>query len=204
MKRRDSIYQLILSIAYAILGALSFIPNINFLQNMIFIVGLIITLVGIVFFIRGIIKDNDDHTRQVVITTGLIVALIGIAFATLVWVLFALFAISLGIICIGYGVIGIYIVIKDKYNLPKIRLFSTLKSLFYVSIGILLIIDCKNSFPIIGYILGILLLVNGILGIISYIVYFKNRKHVFDVNEEELDLDDEDKIIIDVDTHDEE
>ena len=48
MKRRDSIYQLILSIVYTILGGLCFIPNFNFLQNMIFIIGLLITIIGIV------------------------------------------------------------------------------------------------------------------------------------------------------------
>lgn len=203
MKRRDSIYQLILSIVYTILGGLCFIPNFNFLQNMIFIIGLLITIIGIVFFIRGIIKDNDDQTRQLLITIGLVISLIGIAFSTLVWVLFAIFTITLGIICIGYGLIGLYVVIKDKYNLPRIRIFSTLKSLFYVAIGVLLIIDCKNSFPIIGHILGILLLINGIIGIISYIIYFKTRKQVIDVTEEELDLDDENKIIIDVDENEE-
>lgn len=173
MKKKDSIYQLILSLAYTILGILCFIPDVNFLQHFIFVAGLIILIIGIVLFIRGMLREFDDPSRKILIGVGLIVSIIGVCFSTLVWIMYFVFALILGIILILYGLLGLFIALKDKYGLIKIRIMNIIKSILYLSIGAFVIIDSFNSQVIFEYVLGTLLLINGILGIITYLLSHK-------------------------------
>ena len=62
MRRNDSFYQLILAIAFIILGAICFIPEVNFLQYLICLVGIIIIAIGMFFFIKGITKEYSKDT----------------------------------------------------------------------------------------------------------------------------------------------
>ncbi|MBE6142758.1 MAG: hypothetical protein E7177_02065 [Erysipelotrichaceae bacterium] len=190
MKKNDSIYQLVLSLAFIILGGICFIPNVNFLQQLICFTGIVITVIGLIFFIKGVTKEYDMHSRKILVIVGLVIALLGISFSTLVWVLFEIFAIALGIIFILYSIIGLFIVVKDKYGLKKVRILSTTKNIIYLSIGILLIVDCITHHLSIDFTLGGLLILDGTIGIITYISSYKNYHQVIDVDHyesEEID-----------------
>ena len=201
MKKNDSIYQLILSLALIIIGTMCFIPNANFFKQLICLTGIVITVVGLVLFIKGVTKEYDIHSKKILISFGLAFALLGISFSTLVWVLFEIFAIILGIIFILYSLIGLIIVIKDKYGLKKVRIMSTLKNIIYICVGILLIVDIMTHHLIIDLILGGLLIIDGTIGIVTYISSYKNYHSIIDVEELEVDENDNEKIIIDEDTH---
>lgn len=201
MKRNDSIYQLVISLAYLIIGILCFIPNIDFLQYLLFLASLIIILIGLILVIKGIIKHKHDHSKNGTLIIGLITTLIGISFSILVWFLFIIIDITFGIVFIGYGILGIIVSIRDKYGLLKNRILNSVKSLLYTSIGVMLIIDCNNSFPIIGYILGVIVCSLGLIGIINYAIYYKTRNDYIDAYHSEADESDTDKIIIDADEH---
>lgn len=190
MKKKDSLYQLLLSIAFLILGGICFIPNINFLQQLICFFGVIILIIGVFFFIRGITKELGPSSSKILIISGLIISLIGILFSTLVWVLFELFSTTLGIIFIAYSLVGIIIVIKDKYGLKRARLLSSIKNIIYLGVGILLIIDSLSHTLIIDYILGFLLITDGIVGISAYISTYKNYHSII-----EADIEEDEEII---------
>lgn len=196
MRKKDSIYQLILSIFFIILGCICFIPNVNFLQLLICFSGIVITVIGIFFFIRGLTIDYDKTISKYIIIAGIIIALIGISFSTLVWVLFNLFSIILGLIFIIYALLGLIIASKDKYGLIKVRVLSIIKNALYISIGILIILDCYLHHIIIDFILGILLITDGLVGISNYIAFYKNLHHSI-IDLEEYSIEDVDDNIID-------
>ena len=191
MQKKDSIYQLILSISFIVLGCICFIPNVNFLQLLICLSGIIIIIIGLFFFIRGLTKDYDKSISKYFIILGLIVALIGISFSTLVWVWFNLFSFVLGSIFIAYALLGLIITLKDKYGLFRNRLLSFTKNILYISIGILIILDCLFHHMIIDYILGIILVFDGLIGVITYIstyrIYHNSIIDVEDYSVEECD-----------------
>ena len=195
MQKKDSIYQLILSLSFIVLGCICFIPNVNFLQLLICFSGIIIVIIGLFFFIRGLTKDYDKSITKFFITGGLIVALMGISFSTLVWVWFNLFSFVLGIIFILYAIVGLIITIKDKYGLLRNRILSIIKNLLYISIGILIILDCLFHHMIIDYILGLVLICDGLIGIITYISTYRiYHSSVIDIDDYSIE-DFEDNII---------
>ena len=196
MKKSDSLYQLILSIVFVILGCICFIPNVNFLQLLICFSGIVILVIGLFFFIRGLtLIDNDKSVSKFLIIGGLIISLIGISFSTLVWVLFNVYSIILGSIFIIYALVGLIIAIKDKYGLIKIRILSLIKNSLYVFVGLLIILDCFYHHMIIDYILGILLIVDGVIGITTYISSYKTyHKSVIDIDEYNIEDTEEDII----------
>ena len=196
MYKKDSIHQLLLSIAFIILGTICFVPNVNFLQQLISFSGIIIIVIGLFIFIKGVSSEYDNHSRKVLLFSGLIIALIGISFSSLVWVLFEIFAVALSIIFILYSLFGIMFVFKDKYGLAKVRIMSAIKNILYLGVGILLLVDCFLHHMIIDYILGILLIIDGMIGIITYISSNKHYHSVIDVTEVEYDEMDENKIVI--------
>ena len=192
MQKKDSIYQLILSLFFIVLGCICFIPNVNFLQLLICFSGIIIIIIGLFFFIRGLTKDYDKSISKFFITGGLIVALIGISFSTLVWVWFNLFSFVLGIIFILYAIVGLIITIKDKYGFLRNRILSIIKNLLYISIGVLIILDCLFHHMIIDYILGLVLICDGLIGIITYISTYRiYHSSVIDIDDYSIeDFDD--------------
>ncbi len=195
MQKKDSIYQLILSLSFIVLGCICFIPNVNFLQLLICFSGIIIVIIGLFFFIRGLTKDYDKSISKFFITGGLIVALIGISFSTLVWVWFNLFSFVLGIIFILYAIVGLIITIKDKYGFLRNRILSIIKNLLYISIGTLIILDCLFHHMIIDYILGLVLICDGLIGIITYISTYRiYHSSVIDIDDYSIE-DFEDNII---------
>jgi hypothetical protein len=189
MKKNDSIYQLILSIIFILLGGICFIPNVNFLRLLLCFSGIGIFILGFFFFIRGFTKEYDFSTNKILIITGFIVSLLGISFATLVWVFFNFFAILLSIIFIAYSLIGLIVVIKDKYGLLRVRIFSTIKNIIYISVGVLIIIDCIYHHMIIDYILGLLLVTDGLIGTITFISSYRIYHSIIYANH--TDIDDE-------------
>ena len=195
MKKNDSLYQLLLSIALVILGTLCFIPNVNFLQLLIFLIGLIITIIGLFIFIRGLTKEFENESNMIVILSGIFITIIGVCFSTLVWLLFSIFAIALGSIFILYSILGLYLIIKDKYGITKIRLLNGLKNLIYLFVGILIIVDCFYHNMIIDIILGVFLLSNGLIGILAYIQYYKEYHSI--IESDEIEIQEYESIIID-------
>ena len=187
MKKKDAIYQLILSLAFILLGGICFIPNVNFLRLLLCFSGIGIFILGFFFFIRGFTKEYDISTNKLLIISGFIVSLVGISFATLVWVFFNFFAILLGIIFILYSLISLIVVIKDKYGLLRVRIFSTIKNIIYIAVGVLIIFDCFYHNMIIDYILGLLLIIDGLIGTITFISSYKIYHSYIDADHNNID-----------------
>ena len=195
MTRKDSFYQLILAIGFVVLGCICFIPNVNFLQLLICFSGIAILIIGLFFFIRGLTVAYEKSTNKVLIIGGLIISLLGISFSTLVWILFNFYSIFLGIIFILYATLGLIIAIKDKYGLLRVRILSIVKNTIYISIGILIILDCFLHHMIIDYFLGFLLITDGLLGIATYISSYKSyHNSIIDIEDYEIENIDDDSI----------
>ena len=193
MQKKDSLYQLLLAIVFVVLGCICFIPNVNFLQLLICFSGIVVLIIGLFFFIRGLTKYYDRSISKFLIIGGIIVALVGISISILVWVLFNLYSIILGGIFIIYAVLGLIITIRDKYGLMRVRILSSVKNILYIFVGSLIILDCYFHHMIIDYILGILLITDGVIGISTYISSYKiYHNSIIDIDEYNIeDLDEE-------------
>jgi uncharacterized membrane protein HdeD (DUF308 family) len=186
---------LIFPIIFIVLGILFCIPKINFLQIIICIGGCAIFIYGLYMLISSIIEISHQIDAYFQLTISIFVMLIGILFSSLVWVLFFIFALIFGIIFICYGLFGIYGAIVNPSLTLKDRILSLIINILYLAIGILFIININNEYQIISYVLGGLLIFDGLIGLIEYISYQRNLKKFFTKPQYQK----EDKIVIDVD-----
>ncbi len=195
---KDFKVTLIESIIYIILGVLFFIPEVNLLQIILCIIGAAVLIFGIYLLVRGIIDALP--TRNVLIAGGVVLIVIGILFVTLVWFAFAVISVMVGILFIAVSVVELFSIIKDAKSSLANRIVSLLVDVCYLTIGILLIVNCSNSFQIVSYIIGGVLILDGIMNIIITIFIIKEaKKNIVTVDNSKNVVNDDDPIVIDVD-----
>lgn len=195
---KDFKVTLIESIIYIILGALFFIPQVNFLQIILCVIGAAVLIFGIYLLVKGII-DNTP-ARNGLIIGGTILTIIGILFVTLVWFVFAVIAVMVGIFFIAASVVGLFSIIKDSNASLANRIVNLLINVCYLAIGILLIVNCSNSFQIVSYIIGGVLILDGIMNIIiTVFIIRESKKNIVTADSSKNVVNDDDPIVIDVD-----
>ncbi len=195
---KDFKITLVESIIYIILGALFFIPQVNFLQIILCIIGAAVLVFGIYLLIKGIIDKSP--ARNGLIAGGTILIIIGILFVTLVWFVFAVISVMVGILFIAASVVGIFSIIRDAHTSTANRIVNLLINIFYLAIGILLIVNCQNSFQIVSYLIGGCLIVDGIMNIIITIFIIReSKKNIITADNSKHVVSDDDPIVVDID-----
>lgn len=196
--KRDFKLTLIESIIYIILGSLFFIPQVNFLQIILCVIGALILIFGIYLLIKGLV--DNSLKKNATIVSGIFLIVIGIVFVTLVWFVFSVIAVLIGILFIAASVVGLLRCIKEARPSLFNRLVDLLVNIFYLVIGILLIVNCTNSFSIVSYFIGGSLILDGVLNLIVTIyIYREYKKNIIVADNSKHVVEDDNPIVVDID-----
>ncbi len=174
--------QLILAIGSIISGSLFFIFPDKILNIIFYFIGGLIILFGIVNLILNI-KENKGELNQItpLLIFDIAAILLGIVFVSIAWLFVQVFIVIIGIIFILFGLWGYYISLNDQSLSRDTKVLKILSSTLNFIIGVLLIIDVSQTIHVIMYILGSLLIINGLIDIFNFV---KHAQEVKKLNEE--------------------
>ena len=174
--------QLILAIGSIISGSLFFIFPDKILNIIFYFIGGLIILFGIVNLILNI-KENKGELNQItpLLIFDIAAILLGIVFVSIAWLFVQVFIVIIGIIFILFGLWGYYIALNDQSLSRDTKVLKILSSTLNFIIGVLLIIDVSQTIHVIMYILGSLLIINGLIDIFNFV---KHAQEVKKLNEE--------------------
>ena len=174
--------QLILAIGSIISGSLFFIFPDKILNIIFYFIGGLIILFGIVNLILNI-KENKGELNQItpLLIFDIAAILLGIVFVSIAWLFVQVFIVIIGIIFILFGLWGYYISLNDQSLSRDTKVLKILSSTLNFMIGVLLIIDVSQTIHVIMYILGSLLIINGLIDIFNFV---KHAQEVKKLNEE--------------------
>lgn len=174
--------QLILAIGSIISGSLFFIFPDKILNIIFYFIGGLIILFGIVNLILNI-RENKGELNQItpLLIFDIAAILLGIVFVSIAWLFVQVFIVIIGIIFILFGLWGYYIALNDQSLSRDTKVLKILSSTLNFIIGVLLIIDVSQTIHVIMYILGSLLIINGLIDIFNFV---KHAQEVKKLNEE--------------------
>lgn len=168
MENRINYYNLLLPLIYLLVGIIMLV-NPLFIRNAVnYILGSMIILFGIIYFIKLFMNKNIDLINKVDLLVGILLIGFGLFFIINSPNFFTILPIISGIIIVIDAISLVINSFKLKKITKKYWYISLLISILFLGFGIYLLINASLISNLIVRIIGIILIIDSIIDVINY------------------------------------